>query len=145
MTVSRVLIGPFARERAGWRLPHLALAGAAFLITSPALAAHCPRGEIWMIHARECVGRHVTHRREKVTLLRQKVTHLVPEEPSHHGLTFVHVIEPPKAPSTFERTPSSDDPNTVAARMSPEVEIPYAIPSSRMNVQTVIDFERIGK
>lgn len=112
MTVSRALIGPFARERAGRPSPHLRLVGAPLfliLMSTPAEARHCPRGEIWMIHARQCVGRHAPRH-----------AHLVPEEPSHHGIVYVHVVEPPPKPPEPPAPPRP-------------VEIPYELPHSIMS------------
>jgi hypothetical protein len=123
MRDSRALIGPFARERAGWRsCPHLALAGATFLLiymSMPALAAHCPRGEIWMRHAHVCVGRH------------QHAAQVVREEPSHKGIVYVHVVQPPERPDPPPPPPP------------PPIEIPYTLPGSIMSRAFTSHFERI--
>lgn len=106
-------------------------------MSTSALAAHCPRGEIWRIHARVCVGKYArqaslprARARENPAPDPVQQKHVVPEVPSHHGLTFVHVVEPPPDPPKLP---------------PPEIHIPYELPPSRWNHLDVVDFERIGK
>jgi hypothetical protein len=122
VTGSRARIGPQARDRAGRPLPHLGLAGAAFLLVTfletSAEAAHCPRGQLWMIHARQCVDRR---HRKVAPDPEQKKVHL-PEQPSHKGIVYVHVVQPPDPP-----------PPPPAPKPAPPLEIPYTLPSSIMS------------
>lgn len=60
---------------------------------SPAQAAHCPHGQIYMVHTGQCMARAsfheaIRHRATPAVLQRRE------EVPSHEGITYVHVIQP---------------------------------------------------
>jgi hypothetical protein len=122
-------VGRTACGRAGWPFPHLRLAGAIFLLSSPAQAAHCPRGEIWLIHKHTCIGKARSVHVSFPPAPRPPV-HLLHQPP-----------EPPKPQST--RTPETPPPS-VTPRPQP-VDIPYVLPSSILGHVHVFDFEALPK
>jgi hypothetical protein len=85
-------------------------------LVSPAHARHCPRGDIWRVHADICVpkGGH------RVRAIRSEI-------PSHHGITYVTVIEPP---------PSKPTPPA-------EINIPYRLPPSRWDHPAIVHFDAL--
>jgi hypothetical protein len=120
-------VGRTACGRAGWPSPHLGLAGAIFLLSSPAQAAHCPHGQIWLIHKHECIGKlHPVH----ASIPRVSVAVRAPLPP-----------QPPKPQST--RTPENPAPS-VTPRDTP-VAIPYSLPTSIMGHPRVAHFEYLPK
>jgi hypothetical protein len=93
-------------------------------LVSPVHArSHCPHGDIYRVHLQRCVARGSSlalvfnhHTRE----LRQARS----EIPSHHGITYVTVIEPP--PST-----------------PVEINIPYRLPYSRWDHPAIVHFDAL--
>jgi hypothetical protein len=93
------------------------------LLVSPAQARHCPRGDIWRIHANICIPKQGHH----FIALHEARS----EVPSHHGITYVTVVEPPP-------TPPPSPPATLA-----EVSIPFALPPSRLNHLAICHFDAL--